>query len=451
MRKRAIGIRLEDADNKLRSLCENRAKEIYGQTLPIVVSDRLRTELDSITDNQSSSDYLLATAIADYSKNQRYPVSTRGLIASTFVAFLCGFTSVNPLPAHRWCEKCHRFELADVNYRTMGYDLDDKECPKCGSLMRADGANILPEIALGLNLDKEPDLSLNLAEEMRPSIIECIKNTFTNSNIYRAGTKSFDNSGKIREGVHPGGIFIVPGEIDISKYTYLRETWFDDFDVPVTEKDYHELWEDFKKYDLFTHRYLDLLHKLEISTEIGSQEIRMNDKNVLGVFLQDGFSFLPDDSVDENAKSIYESAINAVQPSCFSELAGISAVMHGVETWKGNGEELIEEGKSINEIITCRDDIMQYLIECGVDKEYAYLIMNRVRLGKGLNKNMEDELFFSYVPDWYIESCNKIKYVFPKSHAVEYMLMYWKLAYYYHYFPEEFQSAVSEVCDEKWC
>ena len=432
----------------LRERCMNAAEDKYGVPLPKTVSERLEKELNAINTNNYASHYLIGAMIADQSLAHGYPVSTRGLLGSSFVAHLCGISAVNPLQAHYRCPKCHRFELIEdkpVDYQIMGYDLPERNCPECGTMLKAEGANIEPDVLMGINLDKEPDIIINIAAEIRPTLIDFIKETFGADCVFRAGIKMNQKNGSIRRSVHPGGLFIVPKGIDISRITAIRaDIPEDDFHLKVTEDDYHVIDGILKKYDFLTLKEISMLKRLEDITHFHSDQIRTNSKEVLDVFLNEGFSFLPErkspDTVATQNKAVF-----MVQPNSFSDLVKLSAMMHGVGTWNNNGELLIKNGKRLCECIACRDDIMQDLLAAGLDREKAFEIMSHIRKGNGLTDGMEKEMLLSGVPEWYIASCKKIDYLFPRAHAVEYMLLYWKLAYYKLCYPGEYQKVIFEV------
>ena len=450
--KRKYRVKLPYASAELRERCMNAAKRKYGASLPLAVSERLEKELNAINAGDYASHYLIGAMLAERSLAEGYPVSTRGMLGSSLAAHLCGITSVNPLPAHYWCPKCHHFELyrgADCGYQVMGYNLTDKECPECGALMMAEGADIEPEILMGIKLDKEPDIILNVAEEVRPMLINYLKEVFGERCVVRGGVKVVLENGSIRRNVHPGGIFILPTDVDIKEITSLREDIPDDeFHLSVTEEDYHKIDGILKKYDLLTIPELSMLKWLEEQTHFPSCQIKTNSREVLEVFRNEGFSFLPG-KLREAVEALPDRIMHMMQPGCFSEVVKILAMMHGTGTWNNNGEFLIQSGRSLSECIACRDDIMQKLLAVGLNRDEAYEIMNHVRLGKGVTEKMSRDMQMAGIPDWYVQSCRKLTYLFPRAHAVEYMLLYWKLAYYRLHYPGEYLTALCYVdkCD----
>lgn len=435
-------VMFQDADDKLRERCLKRATDIYGFPLPYTVSSRLSCELNAINANNHSSQYLIGAMIADETSKKGATISTRGTISSAFVSYLCGISKVNPLPAHRYCTKCHYFETLKLEKGVMSYDLHDETCPHCGSTLNTDGLDIYPEINMGIKLDREPDIILNVPSEIRPNLIIFLKECFGENSLFRAGVKALCKDGSIRKNVHPGGIFILPEGEDITNYTTLRdEIPDDDFHMPVTETDYHDLYDKIKKYDLLTIPELSMLRVLETVTGYDSSYIKMNDNEVLEVFLREGFDY-PIERNNKIAQEIQHTALKKINPRSFSDLVSISGLMRGVGTWENNGEVLIQEGKALYELITCRDDIMKYLINVGFDRKNAFDIMNRVRKGIKLTDEQENDMKDAGVPEWYIESCNKIKYLFPKSHIGEYTLLYWKLAYYRLHYPDIYEYSL---------
>lgn len=441
-------VEIPNADEMLSEHCKKAAEAKYGAPLPKTVSQRLEKELHAIHANHYASHYLIGAMIADRSMAEGYPVSARGMLGSSLVAHLCGISAVNPLPTHYWCPKCHHFELSEDgfgDYRVMGYDLPDRECPNCKTMLNAEGANVEPEILMGIKLDREPEIMLNVAPEIRPVLIDFIKETFGESNVYRAGVKRVREDGSIKRDVHPGGIFIVPEGVDIHEITAIRQDIpDDDFHMRVTEEDFGKLDGVLKKFDILTLTEMGMLKSLEEKTGFCSVQIRMNRDDVLNVFLQEGFSFLPG---QYKCGPFADMAVFLAQPNCFSDLVRLTAMMHGAGTWNHNGENLIRSGKKLRDCIACRDDIMQELLAAGMERERAYEIMNHVRKGKGINEEMTQDMHLAGLPDWYIDSCSKVAYLYPKAHAVEYMLNYWKLAYYYLYFPDEYQEVLSDAVD----
>ncbi len=436
-------VHLRDADGELRRRCNESAKAKYGNHLPDMVQNRLNLELEAIGRNNYSSEYLIGAMLAEKSLTDGYMISSRGLIGSSFVAYLCGVSNVNPLPAHYYCSECHHFESTDAEYNVMGYDLPDKTCPVCGRALHIEGANIAPEILMGINLDHEPDIVLNVASEEQEALVDYIKNTFGKDNVVRAGVKVILEKGNVRRNIHPGGFFIVPDGVNLADITDLRDDISDDhFKMRVTERDYREINGILKKYDVLRSPETDLLNRLQKITGVKGDSIKTNDSDILKLFIDEGFSFLPNHR--GNIEGIETSGLSNTGISCFSDLVAISAMLHGSCIWENNIKLIRKDGIRIKDLISSRDDVMQALISKGMQREQSYMIMNRVRKGKGLTAEMENAMRSAGVPAWFVDTCKKVRYLFPKAHAVEYTLLYWKLAYYKLNFPDIYQTMIDD-------
>lgn len=440
--KKKFRVELPYADDILKRKCLNKAVALYGNPVPMPILDRMTNEMRAISARKDATHYLIASDLANFSEEKGYPVSTRGMLSSSLISFLSGISNVNPFSAHYSCPTCHHFQMIENDedkYRLCGHDFSDTPCPKCGSLMRVDGADIRPEINMGLYLDKEPNITLNFAPEIYREIIEYLKSEFSENQIFRAGVKVVLPDGSIRKNIHPGGIFIVPGNVDISDITALRDIQPDDEvklddGLMVTEEDYHNIDDKLKKYDILTLPELGMLYDLERQTGFRYKEIRFNDESVLEVFSDISTSYI------QRYDDLYRQTVKEVKPQCFSDLARIEGLAHGSGTWTGNGKALIEEGVALANIISCRDDVMQYLMSRGISKTESYIAMQRVRGGKGLTKELADKMKGAGISEWYIKSCNKIQYAFPWSQCVEYAMVNWRLAYYWLHYPEEYQK-----------
>ncbi len=440
-------IHIPDADDKLVNICKDAAKAKYGKHLPEAVQARLEQELKAIKENNYASIYLIGAMLAKQSMLEGCPVATRGMIGSSFVVNLCGITAVNPLPAHYWCPKCHHFEVYYVHdYKVMGYDLPDKACPECGAVLNAEGADIDPEILMGIGMDRKPDIALNVAGEIRPKLVEYLKDTLGDNCVFRASVKALLKDGTFRRTMHPGGVFILPAGTDIRNVTEIRDKIpDDDFNLPVTERDYHEL-DELLKFDLLRFDELSMLAILEKHTGLSAKQIRTNDKEVLKVFHEEGLSFLPKSNTDwEETVSLQDRVIKDLKPEHFSDLVRITAMLHGVGVWKDNTEQLIQDGRALSDCISTRDDVMQEMLSHGIPRMQAFDIMERVRKGKGVTKDMERDMLAAGISEWYIDSSNKISYLYPRSQAVDYMLVGWKLAFFRLRFPEEYKNALEAV------
>ncbi|MBR0341619.1 MAG: hypothetical protein IJH64_05160 [Oscillospiraceae bacterium] len=443
---RKYQLNIPNADESLAKHCKQKGEMIYGSPLPSDIDKRMEKELKTIATNNHSTDYLIGKMVVEKSLADGFPVSSRGLIGSSFVSFLCGITAVNPLPPHYYCPDCHLFTFADIDWtdhHLLGYDLPSKTCPNCGKALKTDGAGIRPEILMGSDLTRDPFISINLAEEIHPKIIECIKNSFGKENVIRAGVITPLADGGIRRGVHPGGLFILPKGTNILDLTPLLPPCSDDTSgLWVTEKDYRNLYSIIKMFSLFSYSSVSFLHKLEQSTGTCSNNISLKDKEIFQIFLKHGFSFVSENNRDWPNDDINRELLSK-EPS-FSNLCKVVALMHGRRTWEHNGEILAEQGKHLYELIIYRDDIMDYLLSKGIPSHECFEIMDCVRRGITLTSKMKYDMRSVGVPEWYIDSCSKIEFIYPKSHIIERMLFYWKLAFYRAYYPFAYKYAMKD-------
>ena len=288
---------------------------------------------------------------------------------------------------------------------------------------------------MGLSLEREPDIFLNFAPGIYREILEYIKSRFSNDRVIRAGIKVEQPDGSIRKGVHAGGIYIVPGDTDLSDVTQLRENesedeFTPDDGLPVTEEDYHTVDDKLKRYNILMQPELDLLHDLESLTGVRREDIRFNDESVPEAFSDTDGYFLKRFGV------LFRQVIEKIKPRSFSDLARVNGLLHGAGTWTGNAEELIKEGIALEDLISCRDDVMEYLMNKGIGKTESYTAMQRVRGGKGLTQELIGQMKAAGVPDWYIESCSRILYAYPRAQIIEYTIITWRLAFYWVHFPE---------------
>ena len=430
---------IENAEKKLEDICMSKATDIYGDVIPKTVLDRLGEELCMINKNGYASIYLVASDLANYSRGAGYPVTCRGTLASSLVTFLCGISEVNPLPAHYYCPNCHHFELAkpvDSNDRLCGYELMAKKCPECSYIMQSDGADIMQEINMGIHMDKEPSVFLNFAPEIRGDVAKHIAMNYSNSQVFRGGTKIEKEDGTIKRGVHPGAVYIVPGGVDISLYTTMRESKMDndDLGLPVSEENYLKLDEHFKSYSILTQPELAMLHDLENDTGFKYSDIPLNDNDVIRAFRDMPNLFM------EKFSELYRNAVSILEPKCFSDIVKIEGLVHCSGNWKANICEVIR-GYSIDDIIASRDDILLYLLSKDISKSEAYLIMSYISKGKGLTDDSINIMKKAGVTRDYIERCKHIQYLYPLSQLVDYTLVNWRLAYYFLHFPDAYKKA----------
>ncbi len=478
---------IEGADAKLSEVCYKNAYRQYGSQLPVPVQQRLAKELTSIISNGFGVIYYIAHLLVKKSLEDGYLVGSRGSVGSSFVATMAEITEVNPLPPHYSCPQCSYSEFFFDGRVSSGYDLPDKFCPHCSSLMHGDGQDIPFETFLGFEGDKVPDIDLNFSGDYQEKAHAYTKVLFGEDHVFRAGTigtvaqktafgyvsgyceeKGIDipmrQAQRIRlasgcEGVkrttgqHPGGIVVIPKDVDIHQFTPVQfpannptSEW------KTTHFDYNDLHDNLLKLDILGHVDPTAIKLLEKVTGVDPKSIPMNDPKVISVF-----SDLTSLNIDSRNYSESNGAVGLpefgtpfvreilkiTRPQTFSDLVRISGLSHGTDVWLNNAKDLILNGYHLSDVIGCRDDIMIYLIQRGLQPKQAFDIMESVRKGKGLKPEWEELMLQHKIDPWYIDSCKRIKYMFPKAHAVAYVIMavrvawfkvYHPLAYYVSYF-----------------
>lgn len=478
--------KIEGADEKLRTMAYEKAYQLYGNPLPELVQKRVERELNSIIGHGYAVLYMIAHLIVKKAGEDGYVVGSRGSVGSSLVAHLVGITEVNPLPAHYRCPDCKYFELHEEV--GSGYDLPDKRCPKCGAKLEKVGQDIPFEVFMGFEGDKVPDIDLNFSGEYQERAHKFIEELFGKSKVFRAGTistiadrsaigyvKSYmeDKNGNIinplnpaeqerlamyvtgvkrTTGQHPGGLMIVPNNYDIHDFTPYQHPANDKKSgVYTTHFAYESIHDDLVKLDALGHDDPTMIRLLYEYSGVDPMTIPMDDKKTMSIFSSlKALNIDPEElgtdvgtiGIPEFGTDFVMGMLRDTRPKTFAELVRISGLSHGTDVWLGNAQTLINKKiATLSDVISCRDDIMIYLIHKGVPPSNAFKIMENVRKGKGL-KDEEVKLMKEHnVPEWFIESCQKIKYLFPKAHAVAYVSMAFRIAYFKVHYPLAFYAA----------
>ncbi len=484
---------IEDSDRILTDICYSRAHELYGKELPEVVSKRLEKELNSIISNGFAVMYIIAQKLVWKSVEDGYLVGSRGSVGSSFVAFMAGITEVNSLAPHYRCPNCFYTDFDSEEVKAYsgrsGCDMPDKICPKCGKALVKDGFDIPFETFLGFKGNKEPDIDLNFSGEYQSKAHKYTEVIFGYGQTYRAGTigavadktaygyvrKYFEERGVKKRpseinrlsigctgvrrttGQHPGGIVVLPVGEEINSFTPVQHP-ANDMTTPIitTHFDYHSIDHNLLKLDILGHDDPTMIRMLQDLTGVDPTKIPLDDRQVMSLFSgtealgvtpeQLGGCELGSLGIPEFGTEFVIQMLKDTKPQSFSDLVRISGLSHGTDVWLGNAQKLIEDGNAtISTAICTRDDIMIYLIQKGIESEQAFTIMERVRKGKGLTEDMEKIMTEHDVPDWYIWSCKKIKYMFPKAHAAAYVMMAWRIAYCKVNYPLAYYAAYFSI------
>ena len=484
---------IENSDSDLRRICYEEAHRIYGENLPSQVTTRLERELNSIISNGYAVMYIIAQKLVWKSNEDGYLVGSRGSVGSSFVATMAGITEVNPLSAHYLCPNCHYCDFDSDEVKAYsgrcGCDMPDKVCPNCGTPLKKMGFDIPFETFLGFEGNKEPDIDLNFSGEYQSNAHKYTEVIFGTGQTFKAGTigtladktaygyvkKYYETRGihkrnceierivskctgiRRTTGQHPGGIIVLPHGEDINSFTPVQHPANDiNSDIITTHFDYHSIDSNLLKLDILGHDDPTMIRMLEDLTDTNAKDVPLDEPKVMSLFKStDALGIKPSSigdcklgclGIPEFGTDFVMQMLIDTKPESFSDLIRISGLSHGTDVWLGNAKELIAQGNAtIATAICTRDDIMIYLIGKGVESEQSFKIMEAVRKGKGLTPQWEELMKEHDVPDWYIWSCKKIKYMFPKAHAAAYVMMAYRIAWYKIYHPLAYYAAYFSI------
>ena len=496
---------IQNSDQELRDICYEKAHSMYGENLPDMVVERLERELNSIISNGFAVMYIIAQKLVWKSVEDGYLVGSRGSVGSSFVATMAGITEVNPLSPHYYCKKCHYSDFTSDEVRAYsglsGWDMPDKKCPVCGEPLAKDGFDIPFETFLGFKGNKEPDIDLNFSGDYQSNAHKYTEVIFGTGQTFRAGTigtladktaygfvKNYYEERDSRKrkceierivegctgirrstGQHPGGIIVLPHGENINSFTPVQHPANDmTTDIITTHFDYHSIDHNLLKLDILGHDDPTIIRMLEdLITDITGEKfdatkIPLDDPDVMALFAgTEVLGIKPEDiggcpvgclGIPEFGTDFVIQMVVDTKPKTISDLIRISGLSHGTDVWLNNAQTLIQEGKAtISTAICTRDDIMTYLINKGLDSEKSFTIMERVRKGlvaKGKCKEWPEykkDMLEHGVPEWYIGSCEKIKYMFPKAHAAAYVMMAYRIAYCKVNYPLAYYAAYFSI------
>ncbi len=473
--------KIPKAEEKLRQSINDTLNDLYGANPDSEITERVKRELEPIIEHGFAIIYYLSAIAVKKSNEDGFLVGSRGSVGSSIAATFSGITEVNPLRPHYRCPECKHHEFNnDVD---CGFDLPNKKCPVCQSNMIGDGHKIPFETFLGFNADKVPDIDLNFSRDNQSDIHLYMKEVLGEDNVFRAGTistaafktamgyvknyeelngKNYNQAtveylaskiegAKRTTGQHPGGLIVIPNDMSVYDFTPINYPGDDaNADWKTTHFDFHSIHDNLLKLDLLGHLDPSSVRMLELLTGVDPKTIPMNDKEVISLFeSNNALNYLNDYTgeklgilgLPEFGTRFVRRLVSEAKPKSFADLVRISGLSHGTDVWSGNAQTLINGGvATLSEVISVRDDIMTYLIEKGVESSTSFDIMESVRKGKGLTPEWEHSMRENNVPDWYIESCKAIKYMFPKAHATAYVMMAFRIAWYKINYPLEYYA-----------
>ena len=469
---------------EIETMAKQKAAELYGDPLPQLIQQRLDAELIPIIKNGFDVMYLIAQKLVAKSLEDGYLVGSRGSVGSSFVAYLTGITEVNSLPAHYRCPQCKHSIFPEDSQYGCGVDLPDKICPQCGAPLVKDGFNIPFATFLGFNGEKAPDIDLNFSSEYQARAHRELIRMFGEDHVFRAGTigtvksktaygfvKKYNEErgltpGKAEEnrlvvgctgikrttGQHPGGLIIVPNDRTIYEFCPVQRPADDtSTDIITTHFDYHSIDQNLLKFDMLGHEDPTMIRALEDLTGVNAREIPLDDPETMSIFTSLKALHIDDDgsfgktgatAIPEFGTRFVRGMLEMTKPSTFDELLRISGLSHGTNVWLNNAKDYIESGDAtLKDVISVRDDIMTFLIQKGLEPQQAFKMSESVRKGKGLKPEWEEEMREHGIKEWYIESCKKIQYMFPRAHAAAYVMMAYRIAWFKVHQPMAFYSA----------